>query len=535
MLIAIALGASLWAPAGASALPSVTVPGLSPVLRGVSDVSASLSHSPGRLDSRSLWTEVVTVRGNGLLPALGAQIEYVSYPAPGAEVSVPAGCSLASPGRYVCQAGPLASGQERQFPFGYRIRAAGTYTASARATTTLLDLDGTNDTATDQVTIVPDADVAVTASAPAGMASGGSAPITYTLRNNGPGIAYSPALIVSLPTCGGGCTAHFGPMPEGCQDAIGPAICRLPDVPAGQSAQVTIPVTATNPGPGAQRLAVDARGQSAVPDPVEANDGAHTEISVAPAAADLAVSIEGPAKLVPGSDGNTISYVVRNRGAGVATGATLAIGSDVVGCEGNCAFGGWDEACNPAATSPFALDGGVLICGLGDIAPGAQRTLEVRLFPSPWSNGYTWTSSAGAASGSPDADAGNDHADYRALISGPVSLFPSVDGPSITSAGAPTDATWSVKNTSSLLARNVDIVLTGDVAALDLPAACAAAGAAVRCHLGDVPAGQTRSIVLTARFGAGDHVIDGRADTTSERPGPWAGATWSVQAIFLPH
>jgi hypothetical protein len=156
-------------------------------LISIAGVAAALAHAPAQPVAGVPFTERVTVRNVGIVPALRARATY-SAPSLGAPIALPAGCS-AGPvaGTFTCQAGFLLPGASRTFDFAYA-EPAGTYSAQA-AVSALVEFIAGDYTASDTIVVreISDLDLHLSANDP--VAPGHDIALTFAVHNSGPGMA----------------------------------------------------------------------------------------------------------------------------------------------------------------------------------------------------------------------------------------------------------------------------------------------------------------------------------------------------------
>jgi large repetitive protein len=183
------------------------------------------------------------------------------------------------------------------------------------------DLNATNSSGSPTVTVgAGSADLSTTISTPS-IAPGGTGNATVTVSNAGPSSAAGPVTVTYNPPAG----ADIASLPTGCAGPIpgGPISCAVAGpVPVGGSVTLDIPLklsASATPGATLSGGSVDASSPTA--DATPANNGATSEASVAPAAADVSVAVTTPS-ITPGTTGN-VSLTASNAGPSDAAGPVV--------------------------------------------------------------------------------------------------------------------------------------------------------------------------------------------------------------------
>ncbi|HBL28567.1 MAG TPA: hypothetical protein DD490_17165, partial [Acidobacteria bacterium] len=172
-----------------------------------------------------------------------------------------------------------------------------------------------NNSATDTDAVLLPADLVMENTAPATVVAGTNLVSTLRVTNNGTGTATSVVLAdptpagLSFVTAGAPCAAGFP--------------CNLPDLPPGQSVQITATFAVPAGYAGANPVSNTATVSTATPELNPANDSA-TRSTLVTFSTDLSITkTDGRSTLVPGE---TVTYtiVATNAGPSVAGGATVA-------------------------------------------------------------------------------------------------------------------------------------------------------------------------------------------------------------------
>ncbi|HVF34906.1 MAG TPA: hypothetical protein VND91_06250, partial [Candidatus Saccharimonadia bacterium] len=290
-----------------------------------------------------------TVTNNGPDAASGVALTAAT-PSGLTFVSNTGACTSAFP----CAFGALNAGETRVVTTRYAVPAdyAGAPTisavASVSATGPALD-QAANNTVTSVVTVSYEADVSVTAAAPASVVAGTEFVYTLTLRNDGP----SRAATVSLadPTPSG---LEFVGNARDCTSAFPCAFANvMPGTTRTVSATFRVPSDYAGPSPIVNT--VTASGTTT--DPVAGNDSATATTAVV-RETDAGVTIAGPARVVAGTNlvyTITVSNAGRSRASSITLAGPTPAGLTFVGNAGAC-----------SAAFP---------CALTDVMPGTTRTI----------------------------------------------------------------------------------------------------------------------------------------------------------------
>ena len=186
---------------------------------------------------------------------------------------------------------------------------------SATVSAATADPNNGNNTASQTVTILGQADLGITKTGPASSTAGSTMVYTITVTNNGPSDA--TAVTVSDPTPAG---ATFVSNSGACTTTFP---CALGTMTAGQTKTISSTFS-TPPGFSGTSLANTATVSSATtPDPSSANNSATATTAFGASSADLAVTKTGPSSA---TNGSSVAYTitVTNNGPSAATGVVLA-------------------------------------------------------------------------------------------------------------------------------------------------------------------------------------------------------------------
>lgn len=232
-------------------------------------------------------------------------------------------------------------------------------TDNASVTATTADPVSANDTAGATTRVVASADLAVTVDAPATVAPGAQVSATVTVTDTGDA-ARNPVVVVTVPS------QLTGVSVSGCTVSGTTATCRRTSISGGESWTIAVSGDApADTGVPVDGTALDVRtkvsSDSADPDTGNDSGSATTVVS---SAADLAVSVAGPATVAPGAP---VTYTIDVVDNGPDTAAGLRL-TDALPA-GLTAASSTDAGCSVTA--------GVLGCTTATLAGGAHWTVTV--------------------------------------------------------------------------------------------------------------------------------------------------------------
>ena len=434
------------------------------------------------------------------------------------------GCTISGQS-VTCAIGALASGASASRTVTATVTMAGAGRTLDNTVTGIgnePDLNASDNTATASVTVAPEADLHLEkAIAPSPLVSGGPVRFTLTLRNDGPSPATNVVVADPIPLGVGGVTLTTDPAGATCAVTAGTASCTFARVEAGATVRVEIAGTLAAAGGPARTLSNTATASGAERDPDPADNTA-TAAAPLTESADLRLAKTAAPASVRAGEQITYTLALENRGPSVARATVLT-----------------DRL--PAAIAPgpapagCTLVAGLLTCPLGDLAPGATRTVQVggtvaAGFTGPLEN------TAEAVTATPDPDGA------RAAITTPVSAV--ADLVTTKSASAPVVAagddvtfTVTVRNAGPSVAasaRLVDTLPAGLEPRSATPAAgCSTSGQVVTCALGDLAPNATATVTVVARVapGQGAGTLENVAEASSAATDPVPGDNIGRAAI----
>jgi uncharacterized repeat protein (TIGR01451 family) len=381
------------------------------------------------------------------------------------------------------------------YPFDGR-RLANTATASAPLGS---ELNPDDNSATATIPTQPWSDLAITKSfTPAEPVAGG--PVTYTLdvRNKGPGTVDAfvgdfvpPALQNPNPTVSiAGGTGDCGYDPTGASTGGLPtALCEIPQFAPGEERIVTVQGT----------LAADSAGT--LVDNIAFTQGSLEFVNIEDNVAEVSFT--------PGTvDVGITKTVVGASTVGVGDVATFRL---VASNSGTLAAHNVVATDNlPAGLAPVDLPAGcvpagqVVSCALGTLAPGASQAFDLRASVDASAAASTVTNGASIRSDETDLDPGNDTSTAQLTIKPlPIDVAVTVEPPDgLATVGVPGRWTLTIVNHGPATATNVALATAvhgnADVLGASPPAVCVTSPA-VKCDLGTLAPGDTRTVTVDLR------------------------------------
>ncbi|HZY90699.1 MAG TPA: CARDB domain-containing protein, partial [Gemmataceae bacterium] len=395
-----------------------------------------------------------------------------------------------------------------------------TVSDTANVSTTSVDPNQANNTSSAQTVVGPDADLAVTNSAPAVVATNGTLTYTITVSNNGPNAAQNVSLSDLLPA---GTTFASQSQTSGPAFTLSNTGNQVSDTIAalasGQSA--TFQVQATVTAAAGTNLSDTATVSSPTLDPNPANNSASAATAVQPSA-DLAVTLSAPAL---GTAGANLPYTitVTNKGPDAAQNVVL---SDLL--PANTTFLSQSQTSGPAFT--LANTGNQVSDTLASLASGQSATFQVIAQVSPGLTSATNVSDTATVSAvTPDPNSANNTNSATTAVSLNADLATLKIAPAQVSPGANFTYLITVYNLGQTDAQNVSVTdtLPGSITFVSQaqaggPAATLSnVGNAITDTIATLPAGQSASFQVVALVPAGTAQgtgIPNTANATSSTP-----------------
>ncbi|WP_026423909.1 CARDB domain-containing protein [Actinokineospora inagensis] len=447
-------------------------------------------------------TITATVRNDGPSTATGVTLTVPLPPGlQNVQVTAPAGVTCDP--TVACTIGTLAPGKTVTVTIQGTIApdAGGPLDLTATAASDTPDADPSDNTVTATSAVSTTADLKLTSQiTPDRLVAGSSATITTNVTNAGPSTANN--VVVSVP------------VPAGLQDYVVTA-------PTGVDCDTTVKCTITSLAPnGSVQILVTgtvapeqtAPLNSAVTATSDANDPNEADNTVTlsePVASEADLSLVmnfQAASLTAGSPAVVIAKA-RNAGPSTAKTARLALG-----------LPGEFQNITIVTRNGVTCDTTVQ-CELGDMAPGAEITVEVHgVFSSDVAGDATVVGLV--ESPTPDPVPGNESVIVSQAVNNSTDVSLTKTAPSQITAGQ--DITWNlaVHVDGPSDARDVVVVdpLPKGVTPVTADPACAIDNGTVRCPLGNLTQGTDRTLTITAHvdpdFG-GDQLDNAASVTTS--------------------
>ena len=268
-------------------------------------------------------------------------------------------CSTTT-GTVTCAIGSLANDVAEPMQITNQVSVSGTET----------DPVGSNDSATEQTTVVPAgpamADLAVTKSDTPDPVFSGGPQLTYsiTVTNNGPDGATNVLLVDTLPA---EVTFDAATPSAGDCDQVataGEVTCRLGSLASGNNMTVTVVVT-PDTVTAATSITNTVTVSATEEDPNLGNNAASASSTVNPPGADMSVSTSSSTGTPVINEPVTFNMVVTNNGPSDNTGVVVTV---TLPASGTFVSGTIDQGVCVVSDLPFTS--GDLICTIGDMAAG---------------------------------------------------------------------------------------------------------------------------------------------------------------------
>lgn len=237
------------------------------------------------------------------------------------------------------------------------------------------------------------------------------------------------------------------------------------------------------------------------------DNNSSTDTTSAGHSADLVVNKAAAPGTIRVGETSNFTIVVRNDGPSKAT----AVGLD------DPIPAGLEQVGN-ATTTRGSCVAGLVVCDLGDLAPGESATVTVVVRATSAGSGMTITNVATAQStGAPDPTPGNNSDDADVVVRGvDLALDKSIE-PDAPFAGGPITFVLVVANNGPSDATGVVVhdtipnTVTGATVADDGGADCAIAAGELVCDVGDLGAGESLTIEVSGTVASGATVVTNTA------------------------
>jgi uncharacterized repeat protein (TIGR01451 family) len=398
-------------------------------------------------------------------------------------------CSEAG-GVVTCNLGAILNGDSVDIVIVVTADSDGSVTNNVSVTGNEDDPDSGNDSASEDTTIDPAADLAVVKiDAVDPVTVGDDITYTATVTNNGPDNATGVVVTDTLPAE----VSYQSATPDqgSCSEASGVVTCNLGAIANGASVDIIIVVTADSTGTATNDVSVT--GNEADLNASNDDDTEDTTINAAPLSADLGVTKSDSADPVIVGDRFSYTVTVTNNGPDAATGVVV---TDTLPGEVSYVSAVPDQgSCSEAA--------GVVTCNLGGIASGDSVAITITVDAD--STG-TATNDVSVTGNEPDPTSSNDSDTEDTTINTPpptadlgVSKSDSADPVMV---GDQFSYTVTVTNNGPDPATGVTATdtLPGEVSyvsAVPDQGSCSEATGVVTCNLGGIASGDSVDITIT--------------------------------------
>ncbi|TDW15039.1 DUF7507 domain-containing protein [Kribbella kalugense] len=341
-----------------------------------------------------------------------------------------------------------------------------------------------------------------------------------TVSNTGPSDAQGVSVVDDVPDAVTGVTASATGGAT-CTAAGGQVRCLAATLAAGDNFVVTVSGTvAASTKPGELVNTATATAQTPT-DPTRSDNTSTTTPSV-DAQADLSVTKTAPATVVAGNE-LTYTLTVHNAGPSDAVGAvvsdTLPAGTTFVSGTGP----GGDCTQDPTLSEP------VVMCPVGQLAPGDDATVTVVVKVSPDQPAETLVNHATASSQTPDPNDQNNNgsAETKVTTAADLSMVKAVQ-PTTLVAGGEAVYTLTVHNAGPSTAQAVSVsdAVPAGLSVLEATSAdgtCPTSGSNVSCSLGTIAAGGNAVVVIRVAVAAAQTAAitnTGSVTSTTSDPDP---------------
>ena len=368
-----------------------------------------------------------------------------------------------------------ASGTATPLVIAMTAPGSGPAVNSASVSALTADPNTGNNSASQSVTITPQADLLITKSGPASAFAGQTIVYTVVVTNNGPSSAAAVS-VADLTPAGltfvsntGACTSAYP--------------CSLGTLTNGQNATITstyaIPSGAAGP-----TFSNTASVSSATADPSAGNNTA-TKITTVTGSADVTITKSGPPSSSPGS---TLVYTITVTNNGPSDASAVVVNDTT---PASTTFGSNTGAC----TTPFP-------CALGIMTAGQSKTITSTFTVSPTFTGTLISNTATVTSATSDPVA-NNTATATTSFNG-ADLGVSKTGPAAATSGSLVIYTVTIVNNGLASGTNV-VVSDPTPAGLSFISTSGGCTSAFPCALGTLTSNQSVTILasytLTATSG----------------------------------
>ncbi|MEV5966546.1 hypothetical protein AB0L70_32560 [Kribbella sp. NPDC051952] len=463
------------------------------------NITLTKTASPDPVVAGQTITFKLTVTNAGPSDAQGVRVDDdVPAEVTGASATATGGATCTAPGgRVHCTLATLAAGDSFVVTVTGTVAAAtppgsvvNTATAGSRTPEDPTDSDNT---ATSTTTVVAQADLSVTKSAPETVVAGNELTYQLTVRNAGPSDAVGAVVTDTLPA---GTTFVRGTGPGGACTQ-GPALsepavtCPIGQVEPGGDATADI-VVKVSPDQPAGTLVNNATAGSQTPDPDDKNNSGSAETKVTTSADLSIIKTVKPSPLVAGSEG-VYTLTVHNDGPSTAQAVTVA----------DTLPAGLSVLEATSADGTCTVSGAAVSCTLGTMSAGGNAVVLIRVAVAAAQTAAV-TNAGSVSSSTSDPDPGNNSDSITTEVDrvADLEVIKTSDDQSVVAGGGVTYRLTVVNHgpsdaTAVEVADNLPTGLT--LSTVDpSQGTCATSGQAISCPLGTIASGSTATVVVKA-------------------------------------
>jgi uncharacterized repeat protein (TIGR01451 family) len=362
------------------------------------------------------------------------------------------------------------------------VTGSGPLTNTASVTGNEFDPNTANNTSSATVTVVPVADLALSASAtPNPDSVGNPLTVTFTVVNKGPSPATSVFFSAPIPA---GATLTNAIASQGSCDG---SSCPLGPLAVGANASVTLTLNPTAVG----TLTVTGNVTATETDPNPNNNSASATVPIT-ASSDLAVTQTVASPILFGTANVVYRVTVTNNGPSQADNITL---TDVL--TGNIVDESISAVCSESPAFTFTC--------VFSLASGASQQFTV---VAPPTAAGTFTNTASVSSANFDANPANNTSTASAIVNPSVDLSLTVNAPQAAFVGNNITFTYTIQNNqNSGLSNATGVTLTDTLpSGLSFVPSSSSPGcsgiATITCNVGALAKGATASVSIVVRVDA---------------------------------
>jgi uncharacterized repeat protein (TIGR01451 family) len=390
-----------------------------------------------------------------------------------------------SSGTITCNLGDIVNGNNATIDVIVGTTAPGTVTNTASVTGTGGDdPDLSNNTASENTTVRPKADLGITKSdSPDPLIAGQTLTYSIAVQNNGPSDATGVTVTDNLPSTVSYQSAT--PSQGTCSVASGTVTCALGTVANGAGATIELKVQTLKDG----TISNTARVSSDAVDPTGSNDSASADTTVNPAADMSITKTDSPDPIAAGQQ-LTYTLTALNNGPSPATGVTTL---------DTLPAGVLYDISIPSQGSCLTVSLGTISCNLGTIASGAQATVQIKVRPQ---DGGVITNSASVSANEPDLVTSNNQASTTTTVTPVADLqITKTASNSAPTVGQSMSYTLAVKNNGPSGATGVTTVdaIPSEITYQSASASqgsCTLTAGTLRCNLGNLAKNGTATVTI---------------------------------------